>query len=184
MVGPRAGQAARRAAFRALQQRRGARGAAVTKARYGPKRQAEILAAYYRAHPSSLEAFVAQILDADGVRYAREVVVEVEYAVRYWRLDFVLPGAGPAGADLVIEPGARYWHDCTRDAERYRVLATLGYPHVLTLTDLDICQTPEAAATRIRAFVAGRGQAVAAAPLEVSDDCHSVACGAVHVPAA
>ncbi len=143
-----------------------------------------MFAPHYRAHPSSLETFVAQILDSAGVPYAREVVVEVEYEVRYWRLDFVLPGASPDGADLVIEPGATYWHDPQRDAARYRVLATLGYAHVLTLTDVEITRTPEAAATRLRAFIAGRGQIPAPALSEVAHDSPARAGGAVHVPAA
>ncbi len=141
-----------------------------------------MLSRHYEAAP--LEAFVARILDAASVPYAREVVVEVEVEVRYWRLDFLLRSLGPDGADLVIEPGAAYWHDAVRDAQRYRVLATLGYPHVLILTDVEIVRTPEAAATRNRAFIAGPGQVLAPAPAEVAHDSHALVGGAVHAPAA
>jgi hypothetical protein len=170
---PAVAQSARQAAFRELQQRRGKRGAEATLRSQGPQKLATILAAYYRAHPTSLEAFVIATLQNDGVRceYQRLVAVPVdlldecavpynpawvdrEQSVTYWRLDVVIPGRGPGGTDLVIEPGAGYWHDPDRDAKRYRVLAALGYEHVLTLTDVEIEQTPDTARQRIRDFVA------------------------------
>ncbi|HMA37546.1 MAG TPA: hypothetical protein VKY74_24040 [Chloroflexia bacterium] len=166
---PAAAQEARRIAFAEHQRQRGARGAAATRISQGPKKLAHILAEYYREHPTSLEIFVAEELDAEEVLYTREFVVEVELDVLYWRLDFLLQGYGPAGADLVIEPGAGYWHDPARDAERYRVLATLGYSHVLTLTDVEIEQKPECARQRIRDFVAGRALAQCPVPQEVSN---------------
>jgi hypothetical protein len=170
---PAVAQAARQAAIRELQQRRGKRGAQATLRSQGPRKLATILAAYYRDHPTSLEAFVIAALQNDGVRgeYQRLVAVPVdlldefavpynpawvdrEQPVTYWRLDVVIPGRGPGGTDLVIEPGAGYWHDPERDGKRYRVLAALGYAHVLTLTDVEIEQTPDTARQRIRDFVA------------------------------
>ena len=167
-------QAARQAAFRELQRRRGKRGAQATLRSQGPRKLAAILAAHYRSHPTSLEAFVIAALQHEGVPCEGQRLVAVpvdlldecaipynpawvdqDRSVTYWRLDVVIPGRGSGGADLVIEPGAGYWHDAERDAKRYRVLAALGYGHVLTLTDVEIEQTPDTARQRIRDFLAG-----------------------------
>jgi hypothetical protein len=147
-------QRSRQPSFIDLQRRRGRKGAQVVLARYGPKALAEILAQYYRDHPSSLELFVARQLQTLEIAFERERVVEIIPATVYWRLDFVLPGQGPGGADLIIEPGAIYWHDPERDAVRYRMLAALCYRYMLTLTDAEIEHTPEYAAARIAAFLA------------------------------
>jgi very-short-patch-repair endonuclease len=146
-------QRSRQPSFIDLQRRRGRRGAQVVLERYGPKALAEILAQYYRANPSSLELFVACQLQTLEIAFERERVVEIIPATVYWRLDFVLPGQGPDGADLVIEPGAAHWHDPAHDAARYRTLAALGYRYVLTLTNSEIEHTPQCAAARIAAFL-------------------------------
>jgi hypothetical protein len=195
---PTVAQAARQAAFRELQRRRGQHGAQATLWSQGPQKLAVILAAYYRDHPTSLEAFVIAALQNDGVpcEYQRLVAVPVdlldafavpynptwvdqEQPVTYWRLDVVIPGRGPGGTDLVIEPGAGYWHDPERDAKRYRVLAALGYQHVLTLTDVEIERTPDVARQRIRDFVAR--EPCAGQPTE--EYCHASA-NALYAPAA
>jgi very-short-patch-repair endonuclease len=147
-------QRSRQPSFIDLQRRRGRKGAQVVLERYGPQALAETLAAYYREHPTSLEAYVQRVLTAAEVAFERERVVAVVPDQVYWRLDFVLAGQGPGGADLVIEPGAAHWHDPARDATRYRTLATLGYRYILTLTDSEIEHTPQRAAARIMAFLA------------------------------
>jgi hypothetical protein len=144
----------RQPSFIDLQRRRGRRGAQVVRERYGPKALAEILAQYYRAHPTALERFVLDQLQARGRAFEREHLVEVVRDRVYWRIDFLLPGQGPGGADLVIEPGAAYWHDPARDAARYQTLAALGYRYVLALTDAEIEHSPQRAAARIAAFLA------------------------------
>lgn len=153
-------QRSRQPSFIELQRRRGRKGAQVVLDRYGPKALAETLAAYYREHLTNLEAFVAGVLTAAGVAYERERVVEVVPDAVYWRVDFVLAGQGPDGADLVIEPGAAHWHDPVRDAARAATLARLGYPYLLTLTDTEIEQTPDLACRRILAFLADPTPAV------------------------
>jgi hypothetical protein len=147
--------------FRTLQQRRGRRGAQTTLQRYGIKVLVEKLAAWRRRRPTSLELFVAEVLESLGIPFEREKVVAV--GDTYWCLDFVVPG-GSGGQDLVIEPGHQRWHGTVEqthdgtdhralDAERYRVLATLGYQRVLTLSDTEIDGTPLYARRRIEAFV-------------------------------
>jgi hypothetical protein len=143
----------RQPSFRELQRRRGRKGAAVVLARYGPRALVEILAAYYRAHPTSLERFVHGVLRGFGVPFETQRVVEVTPGAVCWRLDVVLPGRGPGGADLVIEPGATYWHDPVRDAVRAATLARLGYPYLLTLTDTEIRETPDLARLAIQIFL-------------------------------
>ena len=149
----------RQPSFIDLQRRRGRRGAQVVRERYGPKALAEILAQYYRAHPTGLERFVMDQLQALGRAFEREHILEVVPDQVYWRIDFLLPGQGPAGADLVIEPGAVHWHDPAHDTARYRTLAALGYRYVLTLTDREIAHTPECAVARIAAFLADPARA-------------------------
>lgn len=144
--------------FIELQRRRGRKGAQVVLDRYGPKALAEILAEYARKHPTALESFVIGVLQGLRRLFEREQVVAVVPDQVYWRLDFVLPGQGPDGADLIIEPGATHWHDPVRDAARYRTLAALGYRYILTLTDTEIERTPEYAAARITAFLANPEQ--------------------------
>jgi hypothetical protein len=147
--------------FRTLQQRRGRRGAQTTLQRYGIKVLVEKLAAWRRRQPTNLELFVVQVLESLGVPFEREKVIAV--AETYWSLDFVIPSGG-LGRDQVNAPGHRRWHGTVEqthdgtdhqalDAERYRILATLGYRHVLTLSDAEIDGTPAYARRRIEAFV-------------------------------
>jgi very-short-patch-repair endonuclease len=146
-------QRSRQPSFIELQRRRGRKGAQVVLDRYGPKALAETLAEYYRNNPSSLEIFVQRVLTAAEVAFERERVVEVVPDQVYWRIDFVLAGQGPGGADLVIEPGAAHWHDPERDAARVATLTRLGYPFILLLNDTEIEQTPDMACRRILAFL-------------------------------
>lgn len=150
--------------FRELQRRRGRKGAAVCIARHGVRFHIERLVEWRRAHPTDLELFVANTLQTLYVGYFTQVIVEVVPGITYWVLDFVVPGRGPGGTDLVIEPGARVWHGgpnetldgtdrAAQDAQRYAALAGLGYPTVLTLSDTEIKRQPEATAARIAAFV-------------------------------
>lgn len=141
-------------AFHLAQQERGRRGARRTLETQGPKKLAEYLAAYYREHPTSLERFVHLVLFDLCLDFEMQRVVEVVSDETYWRLDIVVPHYGPNGTDLVIEPGAAYWHNPANDAERCATLATLGYLYQLILTDTEILTQPEQTRQRIRAFLA------------------------------
>jgi hypothetical protein len=159
--------------FRELQRRRGRKGAAVCIARHGVRFHIERLVEWRRAHPTDLELFVATTLQTLYVGYFTQVIVEVVPGITYWTLDFLVPGRGPGGVDLVIEPGHRRWHGgpdetldgtdrAARDAARNQRLAALGYPCVLMLTDTEITEHPEATAARIAAFVRPTAQRQAA----------------------
>ena len=111
-----------------------------------------------------MDRFVSAELDALGVAYRYQQVIEIEPDVIYWALDFVLPGAGPDGCDLIIEPGHRVWHGAAtetldgcdhqaQDRARYAHLAGRGFPYILTLTDEEIQRLPTLARRRILAFL-------------------------------
>jgi hypothetical protein len=74
----------RQPSFRDLQCRRGRKGAQVVLARYGPQALVEILAGYYRAHPTSLERFVHGVLRSFGVPFETQRVVEVTPGLPKW----------------------------------------------------------------------------------------------------
>jgi hypothetical protein len=108
-------QRSRQPSFIDLQRRRGRKGAQVVLARYGPKALAEILAQYYRDHPSSLELFVARQLQTLEIAFERERVVEIILATVLLAPGFrtAWPGPGRSGphhrarGDLLACPGTR-----------------------------------------------------------------------------
>lgn len=86
--------------------RAGKRGYLVTVTRYGPQHAADKLAAYRRAHPTSLEKILMAWLDDLGVSYRRE------YAVDGCYFDFYLPEH-----TLLIEVDGAAWHGQTVHGE-------------------------------------------------------------------
>ena len=155
---------AAQASFVDHQRARGRKGAATTLARYGVRTLVAKLAAWREKNPTDLDRFVSEILDEIGVAYRYQQLIEIQTDTIYWALDFVLPGAGPDGCDLLLEPGHRRWHGTptetldgcdhqAQDAARYAHLATCGFPYILTLSDAEIHQTPAAARRRILAFL-------------------------------
>lgn len=86
--------------------RAGKRGYLVTVTRYGPQHAADKLAAYRRAHPTSLEKILIAWLDDLGVTYRREYAVEGCY------FDFYLPEH-----TLLIEVDGAAWHGQTVHGE-------------------------------------------------------------------
>lgn len=86
--------------------RAGKRGYLVTVTRYGPQHAADKLAAYRRAHPTSLEKILIAWLDDLGVTYRRE------YAVDGCYFDFYLPEQ-----TLLIEVDGAAWHGQTVHGE-------------------------------------------------------------------
>jgi len=173
----RAGGQARAAqpSFVDHQRERGRKGAATTLARYGARTLVAVLAAWRVKNPTDLDRFVSAELDALGVPYRYQQLIEIQPDVLYWALDFVLPGAGPGGCDLVIEPGHRRWHGTptetldgcdhqAQDAARYAHLAGCGFPYILTLSDTEIHHLPTLTRQRIRDFVAP----ATAAPLPIA----------------
>src|SRR5689334_21613596 len=70
--------------FREHQRKRGRKGAAVCIARHGVRFHLERLVEWRRAHPTDLERFVAETLQALYIGYFTQVIIEVVPGITYW----------------------------------------------------------------------------------------------------
>jgi very-short-patch-repair endonuclease len=120
------------------------KGAAKTMSLYGKGHLLKIVADYRRAHPSNLEAAVADMLNGIGVFFDSNAVIG-EICVA----DFLL------GNKVIIETDGEYWHNQRQasDAARDTKLRDDGY-QVLRLSEQFIVNCPDECVAVIANFLA------------------------------
>ncbi len=130
-------QFARSHVSRAACQRNGARGAAVTRARYGDAFLHVKWTAWKRAHPSPGEQAVIAVLDDLGLGYEREARFDTSLRTVDFRVH--APHAQKM-IEVFGEPHFRFADAAARDEDKLRTLWALGF-EVLVISHEQICQT-------------------------------------------
>ena len=125
------------------------KGAKVTMSKYGRAHLLKIVSQYRRSQPlTNIEQAVADMLDAMGVEYSTNAVVETVAVV-----DFLI------GPHAVIECDGAYWHNERQavDSVRDLKLRMSGY-YVLRLSEQLILKSPDECIALIAQFLLDRDQ--------------------------